>query len=449
MPNKFELHYGFDPRDSADAAADADDDGLSNLQEFDLVYNPADAMSAKATIQDGDADKDGDGLTNTAEIHQTGTDPGKADSDADGLDDKVELDAGYLPLDPDMDDDGLLDGAELAYGFNPRSGADGAEVDSDGDGVSNGDEVAAGLDPTAAHDGLGASISATDYQASLGRGVVMTWGSWRNYYAPEVAENVAAKGFAHVRIELVDAADDALQEALAPLVSDLLRLGLRVILSYDVPGEASDLRTEANREAFIDWWEDLAKLYRFHSHALAFDLVSNVSQVTVANDAGLNAIYVDAVAAIRAQLATRIVVLSPALKGKPSDLADLEIPASAEGYALARWQFWHNGPKNKTGTNTSWTSGTASEQDKITSFVVAAATWQQESGTPVYHGPWRSYDSGKTYTQTEEQAFSRHLIGAHGDMPWALRKLSDYLDPATSDWFPDRLSLVETFVAEP
>jgi hypothetical protein len=449
MPNKFELHWGLNPHDASDAAADGDADGLSNLQEFELVYNPTDAKSGSTQILDGNADKDDDGISNIAEIHTIGTDPGKADTDEDALNDKAEIDAGYDPLDPDMDDDGLLDGDEVAYGLNPTDPADGASVDTDGDGVANGDEIAAGLNPTVSEDGLGPPVLAAAYHSSLGRGVVMTWGAWRNNYEPAVAENVVAKGFDHVRIEVDEPAEAALKEELDGVVLDLLRLGIRVVLSYDVPSASSDLRVAANRQAFIDWWGALAGLYRFHSHGVAFDLVANVRDVTVANAADLNAIYVDAVAAIQGELATRVVVLSPALKGMPADLSKLEIPASAEGYALARWQVWHIGPKNKTGTNTSWTTGTQTEKNKITSFAAAAEAWQQGGGAPLYQGPWRSYDGGHTYTLAEEQAFSQYLIGemvAHGDMPWAVWRLSDYLDPATSDWISDKLPLIETFI---
>ncbi len=63
IPDVIELAAGMDPFDASDANGDADNDGLSNLQEF--LY---------------------------------GTDPGNADTDGDGIPDKVELDSGYNPL---------------------------------------------------------------------------------------------------------------------------------------------------------------------------------------------------------------------------------------------------------------------------------------------------------------------------------------------------------------
>jgi len=40
MADGWEVLHGFDPLDAADAAADADSDGLTNLQEFERKTNP-------------------------------------------------------------------------------------------------------------------------------------------------------------------------------------------------------------------------------------------------------------------------------------------------------------------------------------------------------------------------------------------------------------------------
>ena len=63
IPDAVETAAGLNPNSAADASGDADNDGLSNLQEFLL-----------------------------------GTDPGKADTDGDGIADKAEIDQGYDPL---------------------------------------------------------------------------------------------------------------------------------------------------------------------------------------------------------------------------------------------------------------------------------------------------------------------------------------------------------------
>lgn len=66
MPDSWEVLHGLDPLDASDALADADHDGLNNLEEF-----------------------------------QHGTHPQKPDTDGDGMNDKDELDAGRDPLSAD------------------------------------------------------------------------------------------------------------------------------------------------------------------------------------------------------------------------------------------------------------------------------------------------------------------------------------------------------------
>jgi hypothetical protein len=83
----------------------------------------------------GTADADADGLTNLNELSR-GTGITDADSDDDGLNDGAEVTATTNPLDSDTDDDGVGDGGEvLSYGTNPRS------TDTDGDGLGDGDEI--------------------------------------------------------------------------------------------------------------------------------------------------------------------------------------------------------------------------------------------------------------------------------------------------------------------
>jgi methionine-rich copper-binding protein CopC len=132
---------GLNKNDPTDAALDFDQDGLTNLQEYNLgtdIFQP---------------DTDGDGLTDKQEV-DLGTDPLRADTDGDGLPDGQEVALGTDPHNPDTDGDGLPDGVEIALHLdpkNPRSGGfsaqpDGA-LDSDGDGLSNLDELSEHTDP--------------------------------------------------------------------------------------------------------------------------------------------------------------------------------------------------------------------------------------------------------------------------------------------------------------
>jgi hypothetical protein len=112
---------------------DSDSDGLPDSWEYDYFGNLS---------QSGTDDPDEDGLTNLEE-YQAGTDPTNPDTDGDGLSDGDEVNIyGTDPTNPDTDGDGLSDGEEVnIYGTDPT------KADTDGDGVNDGDEVAQGTDP--------------------------------------------------------------------------------------------------------------------------------------------------------------------------------------------------------------------------------------------------------------------------------------------------------------
>ncbi len=106
MPDEYERLYGLNLNDAADAALDADGDGLTNLQEFTRGTNPR------------AADTDGDGLNDSAEVAR-GTNPLRADTDGDGLNDGREVTLGTNPLNRDTDADGIDDALEIRIGSNP------------------------------------------------------------------------------------------------------------------------------------------------------------------------------------------------------------------------------------------------------------------------------------------------------------------------------------------
>ena len=84
MPDEWEKLYGLNMYDASDANLDKDNDGLTNLEEY-----------------------------------QKGTIPTNPDSDGDGLKDGDEIRAGTKPLRADSDNDGFKDGEEIQNGTNP------------------------------------------------------------------------------------------------------------------------------------------------------------------------------------------------------------------------------------------------------------------------------------------------------------------------------------------
>jgi hypothetical protein len=171
MPDGWEVQHELDPT-LDDAALDADGDGLSNLWEYQNGFSasePADASQDTSdnglpdwweithfgTFGDVDAtaDPDNDGLNNLEE-YQLGTDPNNFDTDGDLYPDGYEHDTdGFDPLVPhfegtegDIDEDGLSDFYEMIIGTDPT------EADTDGDGFTDKEEADVGSYPTVATD---------------------------------------------------------------------------------------------------------------------------------------------------------------------------------------------------------------------------------------------------------------------------------------------------------
>ena len=113
LPDWWEIrHAGTDisPTVGGQGSLNPDDDGLSNLQEFQFGTNP------RVADTDGDGSNDGQEAVN-------GTNPLLADTDGDGLTDGQEATRGTNPLLTDTDGDSYSDGSEVAAGSNPLDGA--------------------------------------------------------------------------------------------------------------------------------------------------------------------------------------------------------------------------------------------------------------------------------------------------------------------------------------
>jgi hypothetical protein len=149
MPDDWEFVFDFDPVNPLDADMDADDDSLSNLQEFAIALNPIVRDSDNDGVWDADEDTDNDSLTNVAELSVYHTDPRNPDSDFDGLPDDWEIAWSFNPKsasnagdgDADADGDGLSNFGEYLNVTNPRV------TDTDDDGTNDSSEVASGGNP--------------------------------------------------------------------------------------------------------------------------------------------------------------------------------------------------------------------------------------------------------------------------------------------------------------
>jgi len=115
----------------SESKADTDDDGMDDKWERQNELDPFDDDDAKDDLDD-------DGLTNIEE-YEAGTDPSNEDSDGDGIPDGWEVDFDMDPNDPDdaeADDDG--DGfSEFKAGSDPTDDGDIPGEKEEGDGGSS------------------------------------------------------------------------------------------------------------------------------------------------------------------------------------------------------------------------------------------------------------------------------------------------------------------------
>lgn len=129
LPDYWEDANGLAKADPADAALDPDNDGLTNLQEFQRGTLPKTADTDGDSLNDGVESDTGTWVSST----DTGTSPLRTDSDGDGLRDNVENNTGTFvnatntgtnPNVVDTDADQFPDGVEVSLGSSPTDAND-------------------------------------------------------------------------------------------------------------------------------------------------------------------------------------------------------------------------------------------------------------------------------------------------------------------------------------
>lgn len=138
IPNRWERSHGMNPHKRADARADFDKDGLTNLGEYRAGTRLRDEDTDNDGDDDGDEVKDGYASTKVrdADTDDDGTRDGDEDADHDGIANEDEDDASETCArgDDDADHDSVADEDENELGL--RVG----DADSDDDGVTDGTE---------------------------------------------------------------------------------------------------------------------------------------------------------------------------------------------------------------------------------------------------------------------------------------------------------------------
>ncbi len=142
----YERIHGLDPLVD-DAMQDPDGDNVDNLTEF---------LGENGLAPLVDINADGVAEQNAAELMDDALDPFSADSDGDGFGDRFELDAPELnakdpaDADADLDEDGISNFAEFLGADNVSDTGDETDFrrfDTDGDTLGDGFEIASELNP--------------------------------------------------------------------------------------------------------------------------------------------------------------------------------------------------------------------------------------------------------------------------------------------------------------
>lgn len=151
LPDSLELKLGSDI-----LKPDSDGDGIKDYDEYKLKTNLTNPDSDDDGLMDGkeiemktdplNPDSDGDGLIDGDEVNKHNTEPNNVDSDTDGLSDYEEI-LTYKtdPLEQDTDDDTFLDKLEIEEGTDPLDPESfpkckGSRNDLDCDGLTNKEE---------------------------------------------------------------------------------------------------------------------------------------------------------------------------------------------------------------------------------------------------------------------------------------------------------------------
>jgi len=170
LPDLWEINNLLDPRSSAGldgGTGDPDEDNVMNLFEYLIGTNP------------NDADTDADGMNDSWEIRNSlsptdsgGENGAEGDADQDGLSNLCEYQNRTDPQSPDTDQDGLGDLWEVENELDPNDGdgVNGPDGDPDGDRMTNLEEMLAGTDPNSAE-----SVFAIASLRTYNPGVVIAW----------------------------------------------------------------------------------------------------------------------------------------------------------------------------------------------------------------------------------------------------------------------------------
>lgn len=289
------------------------------------------------------------------------------------------------------------------------------------------------------------------YRSLLGKGLDVDWsktGPGVRFYHQQAVADFKTAGLSHVRIRVTQDAGPELFASLDRQVMDCLAHGLIPIIAYQ--GNAfKESASQADLEAVVAWWDAVADRYKYVSPLLSFDLIIEVTDALNRQPEMLNELYEKATTAIRRTNMNRIIFISPRLRSSPEYLPELRLPSRANNQVMAEWHFYASGP-SQTNPNKLWTTGTPAEKKIIQDKILAAKTWERQTGILTWVGAWMpgNYNDGDDYSIDEQVVFARFVAGEldRAGVPFAVNSDTKFYDREARRWIPQMFPVMRAFL---
>lgn len=286
------------------------------------------------------------------------------------------------------------------------------------------------------------SITPTDYQKMLGRGLDADW--WgrseknkQGDYTELAVAKFARQGVQHIRIRMhhynVTAQDlGRLKKQIAACHHN----GLVPVIAFSAKPYKEN-PTSAEHEKVVKWWRKMAEALKDEASDVSFDLIIEPSHKLKKNPDELNSLYDHCVTAIRETNPHRIIFIAPQNLSHPEGLQNLVIPQDGNGFIMAEWHFYAAGP-DKSNPKKLWTTGTDTEKQLIRERIEIARQWQEITGIRTWVGAWMpgNYNKGNHYTVEEQVIFADFMCREleKAGIPFAINADKIFYDYATDQW---------------
>lgn len=298
------------------------------------------------------------------------------------------------------------------------------------------------------------ALTAKEYQQILGRGIAASWfkNKFSNKSQGDDLMDFRARGFDHVRYRINaeifsgNGFDQIESEIYRCISEDLIP-----VISW-INHSAELNATDADMNAYVDWWEDLAIRFK-GQHLVAFNLFTEINDGTkIFTEGKYNPWMQAATDAIRAVDPNRIIILSsPNKTHKQLPLIDPAI-YTGDDYMMVEWHLYASGPKQDGGQKNWVGDGSVQDRLNVTEPLDEGVKFTLDTGIECYFGAWMPMDnSGGSLTQYEVESFARFFLDSCSDagIPWTVNADQHFYDAKNDAWLGVSSTTARTLDMEP